>query len=153
MNPATAYQIGEAYRLQSQEGGQHYEGQEGVNYEKLAQNAMNWFDRSMRLNRWDSRPWAGYGWCLDWLNRSAESGQYFWRAEELDPNNYYNLNNIGLHYVQLGDYAAAKPWFERSQRLSWDGNTIAHSYVNLCLARMEEAATNELAARLNSLGH
>jgi O-antigen ligase len=152
MNPLTAYQLGEAYRRQSQEGGQHYQGQEGVDYRKLSQYAMDWFQRSMNLNRWDSRPWVGYGWCLDWLDRQAESGPYFWHAEELDPNNYYNLNNIGLHYVQLGDYAAARPFFERSQALAYEDNPIAHSYINLCLARMEEAATNEIAARFNLLG-
>ena len=79
---------------------------------------MEWFNRSSNLNRWDSRPCAGYGWCLDWLDQQAESGPYFSRAEELDPNNYYNLNNIGLHYVQLGDYAAAKPWFQPGRRKS-----------------------------------
>src|SRR5208337_3616399 len=102
-----------------------YEGQAGVNYRQLAEQAMEWFDRSSRLNPWDSRPWAGYGWCLDWLDRQSQSGPYFSRAEELDPNNYYNLNNIGLHYVRLGDYAAARPWFERSWRLSSQDKPIA----------------------------
>jgi O-antigen ligase len=151
MNSQTAYDIGEAFRRQSQEGGQHYEGQEGVNYRQLAERAMEWFAKSTKLNPWDSRPCAGYGWCLDWLDRQAESGPYFSHAEELDPNNYYNVNNIGLHYVQLGDYAAAKPWFERSMRLSWNDNPIAQSYFNLCCARMEEAATNEITAKLNLL--
>jgi O-antigen ligase len=151
MNSDTAYDIGEAYRRQSQEGGQHYQGQEGVNYFNLAQRAMEWFSRSSDLNKWDSRPYAGYGWCLDWLDRQAESGPYFWHAEELDPNNYYNLNSIGLHYVQLGDYAAAKPWFERSLRLSSTDNPIAQNYVALCVARLEEAATNDITARFNLL--
>jgi O-antigen ligase len=151
MNAQTAYDIGEAFRRQSQEGGQHYRGQEGVDYRKLAQEAMDWFARSSKLNPWDSRPCAGYGWCLDWLDRQSESGPYFSRAEELDPNNYYNLNDIGIHYVQLGDYAAAKPWFERSMRLISTDNPIAQNYCNLCIARMEEAATNEISAKLNLL--
>ncbi len=152
-NAQTTYDIGEALRRQSQEGGQHYEGQPGVNYRQLAEQAMKWFARSSVLNPWDSRPCAGYGWCLDWLDRQAESGPYFSRAEELDPNNYYNVNTIGLHYIQLGDYAAAKPWFERSLRLSSQDNPIARSYLTLSLARMEEAATNEIAAKLNPVGH
>jgi hypothetical protein len=147
MNPQTAYEIGECYRRQSQEGGEHYQGQEGVGYRQLAEQAMEWFARSSKLNRWDSRPCAGYGWCLDWLDRP--SGQYFWRAEQLDPNNYYNLNNIGLHYVQTLQYAAARPWFERSLRLQPVDNPIAVSYVALCLARLQEAATNDIAARFN----
>ena len=152
MNAQTAYAIGEIFRRQSQEGGQHYEGQEGVNYRQLAGHAMEWFDKSIKLNPWDSRPCAGYGWCLDWLDRQAESAPYFSRAEELDPNNYYNVNNIGLHYIQLGNYAAAKPWFERSMHLDYKDNPVAQSYLNLCNARMEEAATNEITARLNSPG-
>jgi O-antigen ligase len=151
MNSQTAYDIGEAYRRQSQEGGQHYQGQEGINYTNLAMRAMEWFGRCIELNKWDSRPCVGYGWCLDWLDRQTESGPYFWRAEKLDPNNYYNVNMIGLHYVQLGDYAAAKPWFERSLRLSAQNNPIAQNYAILCLARLEEAATNAMAARLNQL--
>ena len=153
MNAQTAYDIGEAFRRQSQEGGQHYEGQEGVNYRQFAERAMEWFAKSTRLNPWDSRPCTGYGWCLDWLDRQAESAPYFARAEELDPNNYYNVDNIGLHYVELGDYAAAKEWFERSWRLNYNDNQIAQSYLNLCNARLEEAATNEITAKLNLLGH
>jgi O-antigen ligase len=149
MNAQTAYDIGEAFRVQSQEGGQHYQGQEGVDYKQLTHRAMDWFHKSTSLNPWDSRPCAGLGWCLDWLDRQAESAPYFSRAEELDPNNYYNVNNIGLHYIQLGDYAAAKPWFERSFRLSPRDNPIALNFLTICLARMEEAATNDIAARLS----
>ena len=152
-NPQTAYDIGEAFRVQSQEGGQHYEGQAGVTYQQLAERAMEWFAKSTALNPWDSRPWAGYGWCLDWLDRQGESAPYFSRAEELDPNNYYNVNSIGLHYMQLGDFAAARQWFERSLRLKTADNPIAENSDRLCIARMEEAATNELTARLNLLKH
>lgn len=148
-NAQTAYDLGEAYRRQSQEGGQHYQGQAGVDYKQLAQRAMDWFQKSIRLNPWDSRPYAGMGWCLDWLDRQSQSGPYFSRAEELDPNNYYNVNNIGLHYVQLQDYAAAKPWFERSLRLSLRDNPIAQNFLTICVSRMEEAATNDIAARLS----
>ncbi|HLH54326.1 MAG TPA: O-antigen ligase family protein [Verrucomicrobiae bacterium] len=152
MNPQTAYRIGEAYRKQSEEGGQHYSGQEGVDYLQLATNSMQWFRRSMDLNKWDSRSWAGYGWCLDWLDQQTNSLPYFWHAEELDPNNYYNLNTIGLHFVQTGDFAAARPWFERSLRLSYQDNPIAVNYQAICIARLEEAATNDLASRLNLRG-
>ena len=84
-----------------------------------------------------------YGWCLDWLDRSAESGSYFDRALELDPNGYFTLANIGLHYLQLENFAAAKPWFERSLRLQWLDNPIAANYLQIINRRMIEAATNE----------
>ena len=55
--------------------------------------------------------------CLDWLGRHDEAGPYFSQAEALDPNGYYTVAIVGWHYVQIGDYAAAKPWLERSLRL------------------------------------
>jgi O-antigen ligase len=149
MNGQTAFGIGEALRRQSQEGGQAYAGQEGVSYQRLAQEAMEWFGRAMKLNPYDSRSFSAYGWCLDWLDRQPESQVYFARAEELDPNNYYNLNNIGLHYIQLGDFAAARPWFERSLRLNSQDNPIAYSHLQIANTRLLEAATNEISAKLN----
>lgn len=148
-NAQTAFALGEAFRHQSQEGGEYYEGQEGMDYRKLAQQAMNWFDRGMKLNPWDSRNFAGYGWCLDWLDRSAESGPYFDQAEALDPNNYFNLNSIGLHYLQTGDFAAARPWFERSLRLQWLDNPVAENFLALANARLLEAATNDVRTQLS----
>lgn len=150
-NAQTAYAIGEAFRQQSQEGGQHYQGQEGVDYRVLGQKAMEWFLRSGALNPWNSRPWTGYGWCLDWFERSSESGAYFWKAEQLDPNSYHTVIQIGQHYVETGDYAAARPWFERSLRLQPVDNMVAQAYATLCVQRLEEAATNDLAARIQLL--
>ena len=58
--------------------------------------------------------------------------------------------HIGLHYVQSGNFAAAKPWFERSLRLEGKDNPIARSYLQIVNSRMLEAATNEISAKLNS---
>jgi len=149
MNAITACAIGEAFRIQSSEG--------GANYLQLAERAMEWFDRSMQLNSWgvyfSPGPWAGYGWCLDWLERSDKSASYFQQADELDPNNYTMAAHIGLHYVQLGDYAAAKSWFERSLHIQWQKNDIASSYLQIVNSRMIEAATNEISAQINLLPH
>jgi len=153
MNPQTSYAIAEAYRRQSQEGGEAYVGQVGLNYRTLAGEAMDWFGVTMKLNAYDSHPLSGYGWCLDWLDRSAESEHFFYRAEELDPNNYFNLNNIGLHYLQLGDFAGARPWFERSLRLEPQYNPIAQNYLQLANLRLLEAATNEMTSRFNTIPH
>ena len=148
-NAETAYRIGELLRHQSEEGAEHYQGEQGVNYRQLAEQAMQWYQRGMTLNRWDSRNYLGFGWCLDWLDRKAESAPYFSRAEELDPNNYFNLVCVGLHYIQLGDFAAAKPWFERSLRLESADNPIAQNYLAIANVRLLEAATNEIRARLD----
>jgi tetratricopeptide (TPR) repeat protein len=141
MNPETACAIGEALRIQSSIGGN--------NYQELAQQAIEWFGRGINLNRWGGYGYLGYGWCLDWLERPTESEPYFDRAAELDPNGYYTLAYIGLHYMQMGNNAAAKPWFERSLRLQWDKNPIARSYLQIIQSRLLEAATNEPSVKLN----
>jgi O-antigen ligase len=145
MNADTACAIGEAFRRQSSEG--------GSNNEQLAEQAIQWYDRSIKLNPWGGytllSPWAGYGWCLDWLGRSDKSAVYFQRADELDPNNYFISSYIGLHYFESGDLAAARSWFERSLRLHGQGNDIARSYLPIVNNRMLEAATNEISAKLS----
>ena len=48
--------------------------------------------------------------------------------------------NIGWHYVQIGDYAAAKQWFERSIKLGGRNNT-ALNYLLICETKLEEKAS------------
>jgi tetratricopeptide (TPR) repeat protein len=144
MNADTACRIGDAFRIQSSEG--------GSNNEQLAEQAIQWYDRSIKLNSWGGytffSPWASYGWCLDWLGQSVKSAPYFQRADELDPNNYFVADQIGLHYVELGDLAAARTWFERSVRLEGQNNPTARNYLQIVNNRMLEAATNEISAKL-----
>jgi hypothetical protein len=134
-NASTAYAIGEAYRIQSFEGGD--------NYRVLGEQAMEWFKTATELDPWMGYGYLKYGMCLDWLGRTGESGSWFAKANELDPNGYFMVAHVGLHYVSLGDYAAAIPWFERSLRLKWEANTIAKSYLDISVARLMEGATNE----------
>jgi len=150
-NADTAYAVGEALRRQSQEGGDSYRNMEGVDYRQLAEQAREWFGRSQKLNPWNGYSFLAYGWCLDWADRKAESGPYFDRAEQLDPNGYFTMANIGLHYVELGNYAAAKSWFERSLRLQPTENIIAKDYLEITQRRLLEAATNDISARLSTL--
>ncbi|MGH7950621.1 MAG: hypothetical protein ACREFE_01695, partial [Limisphaerales bacterium] len=134
-NFQTAYDIGECYRTQSFYGGN--------NYENLATNAMAWFERDWKLDRYDGYAYLRYGMCLDWLGRQDESGKFFNRADTLDPNGYFTAANIGWHYVQTGDYAAARQWFIRSLRLEWSGNEIAQSYLNLVEQKMQDNASGK----------
>jgi O-antigen ligase len=131
-NFKTAYDIGEALRRQSWEG--------GGNYEELAQKAMEWFERSMKLNPYHGYGFMGYGMCLDWLGRTDASWPYYEKAAQLDPNGYTTAANIGWHYVQTGDYAAARVWFERSKRLEWNHNQIADSYLPIVNQKLLEGA-------------
>ena len=134
-NFQTAYDIGECYRTQSFDGGQ--------NYESLAQTAMGWFSRGMKLNPYDGYNYLSYGMCLDWLERHDEAESYFNRADALDPNNYFTAANIGWHYVQVGDYAAARPWLQRSLKLQWENNQIARSYLDRVEQKLHDHAAGE----------
>lgn len=131
-NGETARLLGEAYKYWSLHG--------TAAYEEQAREAISWFHQAMKLNPWDGNAPLHLGWCLDWLGRSSESGSYFALAETLNPNSYFTLANIGVHYVQVGDYAAARPFFERSLRLRQDNNPIAKNYLFVVNQRLEEAA-------------
>jgi O-antigen ligase len=118
----TAYNIGEAYRRQSSVGNLS-------DYAAQAETAIRWYARAMKLNPFDGYNYLGTGMCLDLLDRHAEAEPFYRRAESLDPNGYFTAANIGWHYVQIGDYLAAREWLERSLRLEWNGNAIGQSYL------------------------
>jgi O-antigen ligase len=134
-NFETAYNIGECYRIESFNGGE--------NYEALAKTAIQWYERGWKLNCFDSYNYLRYGMCLDWLGQYDKAGRFFSRADALDPNSYYIAANIGWHYAQTGDYAAARPWLERSMRLHWQGNEIARTYLNLVQEKLLESASGK----------
>jgi len=133
LNFETAYDLGESYRVESFNGGDNYADQ--------AKEAIRWYTRARNLDRYDAYSWLRQGMCLDWLDRHDEAETYFRQAEALDPNGYYTVAIIGWHYVQTGDYAAAKPWFERSLRLEAHDNDIAQSYLDLVEQRLVEKAS------------
>jgi O-antigen ligase len=139
LNPETSYNIGECFRTQSFDGGEDYEA--------LAQSAMQWYARGMKLNPCDGYNYLRYGMCLDWLDRHDEAGPYFNRADALDPNSYYVAANIGWHYVQAEDYAAARPWLERSMRLNWQGNDMARFYLETVERKLAENASGQKDSR------
>ena len=141
MNFETAYDIGEAYRAESFNGGDNYADQ--------AEAAMKWYTHARNLDPYDAYSWLRYGMCLDWLDRRDQAGKYFSQAEALDPNGYYTVAIVGWHYVQIGDFAAAKPWFERSVGLEANGNDIARSYLDLVEQRLVERASGNSAFPAN----
>jgi len=114
---------------------QAWQGDEG--YQDLAKEALTWFDRSMKLNRYDSDSYLRYGMCLDRLGRHQDATPYFKRALEFDPNGYYTVAHQGWHYFEMGEYAAAKPWFERSLKLKPAENTIATTYLRIINQRLD----------------
>jgi O-antigen ligase len=146
-NFRTTYEIGEALRLRSWEGNR--------DFRDLAEQALPWFERTMKLNRWDVYGYARYGMCLDWLRRCAEATPYFKRAEEVDPNSYYMVSLQGWHLIQLGGqaencgdnaaavqfYTAALPLLRRS--LDLHANGFAWSYREIVQRKLAELSASK----------
>ena len=130
-NFATAYAVGECFRTRSLDGGQDYDA--------LGRQALDWYARAIRDNPRDGYSFLRTGMCLDWLGRHAEAEPAYRAAEACEPNGYYLVANIGWHYVQTGDYAAAEEWFKRSLKLGRE-NPIAANYLAICEARLAARA-------------
>ncbi len=114
---------------------------------ELARQAMTWYERAFQLNRYDAYAWMRYGMCEDWIGLDdkgarLDSSHYYAMANELDPNGNYTTANTGWHYLQIGDYAAARTWLERSQRLQWDAklNQMAPDDLPIVERRLREGA-------------
>ncbi|HXT12940.1 MAG TPA: O-antigen ligase family protein [Candidatus Angelobacter sp.] len=139
-NAGTARAIGEDYRLLSWQNNDDYKDQ--------ALEAMKWFKRATELNPYDDASFLRYGMCLDQIGEHDQALAYFDRANRMDPNSCFNNAYMGWHYVQAGDYAAARVWLERSHFLQPYDNPIADSYLKIAEDRMLEDATNGSSLKL-----
>jgi len=140
-NFETTYNIGECLRTQSLDGGE--------NYAELARQAMNWYAIGIQLNPHDGYNYLRTGMCLDWLDQSGESEKYYAQAELCDPKGYYMIANIGWHYVQIGDYAAARQWFLRSFRLESRPGMAQNYLTEICGPKLLEKAAGQRFPRPN----
>ena len=140
-NFETAYNIGECFRTQSLDGGE--------NYADLAEKALTFYTFDIHLNPYDAYGELRSGMCLDWLGRHAEAEPFYAAAETHDPNGNYVVANIGWHYVQVSDYAAARQWFLRAEKLSVGQNEIAKNYLyQICEPKLIQKASGKLPMRL-----
>jgi len=133
-NFETAYTLGEIYRKQSFQG-------EG-DYETQAHKAIAWYQRGITNNPINGYNYMRWGMMLDFLGDHVRAEPMFLKADELDPNGYFTAAHVGKHYVDAGEYAAARPWLERSLLL-FRTNEIAESNLKLANQRLLEAATND----------
>jgi O-antigen ligase len=127
-NYANSYNLGEYYRLSSQEG--------KAGYEALAREAMQWYEKSMRSNPLDAYVPMRYGMCLDSIGQTNQATPYFIQAENMDPNDTHVAYFVGRHYVELGDNATALRWFGHSIDIQW--NDLAFSAWHLLQERMAD---------------
>ncbi len=140
-NFQTAYDIGECFRTQSLDG--------GSNYVALAETALSYYAQGIRLNPHDAYSPLRTGMCLDWLGRHAEAEKFYATAEARDPNGNYVVADIGWHYVQIGDYPAARQWFLRANKLANWHNDMAKNYLyEICEPKLMSRASGQLPLRL-----
>jgi tetratricopeptide (TPR) repeat protein len=132
-NFQTAYDIGECYRTESWEGGK--------NYRDLARKAMDWYARAMPLDPHDGYNYMRTAMCLDWIGEHAASEKYYSEAELHDPNGLYFVANLGWHYVQVGDYAAARQCFIRSLDLGGANATARNYLYYICEPKLVEQSS------------
>jgi O-antigen ligase len=137
----TAYNIGECFYHQSLDGGD--------NYAELAQQALKFYALGTRLNPHDAYCRLRTGMCLDWLGRHAEAEKYYSEAEQRDPNGNFVVANIGWHFLQVGDYAAARQWFMRAARLSnWANDLAKNNLFEICQPKLMDRASGRLPLSL-----
>jgi O-antigen ligase len=108
MDFANAYAIGEDYRNSAYDA---------TNSAELTTTALGWFQQCQKLNPHFSLGYLREGISLDSLGHSDEAAPCFDAADRHDPNGYFTAANIGWHYLQRGEYAAARLWLVRSLQL------------------------------------
>ena len=136
-NYLTAYNIGECFRVQSLDGGD--------NYAELAQKGFDFYALGIRLNPCDAYCRLRAGMSLDWLGRPAEAEKYYAEADRRDPDGNFVVANIGWHFVQVGDYPAAREWFMRAWKLSgWRNDIAKNSLLEICQPKLLDRASGRL---------
>jgi O-antigen ligase len=122
MNFETTYKLGQIFQNLSFQGSQDFRG--------LAQEALDWYARGIRLNPYDAYNYMRSGMCLDWIGRHDQAKPFFDKALSLDPKSYYVVAHYGVHFFYAGDDDEAKKWFEKSMKLAdWRDNHIANFFL------------------------
>jgi len=71
----------------------------------------------------------------------------FAKAASLDPNSFFYPRSLGLVYLDLGGFAEAKPWIQRSLDLGPDVSSSNDAMCLLLLALGDESAAVEFARK------
>jgi O-antigen ligase len=139
----TAYNIGECYWARSLNGEDDYADQ--------ASHALDYYTRAANLDRHDPDSRVRSGMCLDWLGRHEEAEKLFTEAELLDPNGDFVAGNIGWHFMQVGDYSAARQWFIRANKLGQ--NDTARTYLyEVCEPKLVDRGSGRIPISLYENG-
>jgi O-antigen ligase len=133
-NYAVTLELGEVLRKKA------FEGDEG--WEKLAREAVEWFELGVRLNPWSPYNYMNLGMCYQWMNQPEKAGELFDRALKLDPKASYLLAMYGWHKLQLNELEAARRYFKESYTYYPDYNPFAKGGLELVERRLAEQQQN-----------
>lgn len=129
-NPETPYWIGSSLRYQSWKG--------GPSYQKLAQEAIGWFEKANALNPYDPHGFIGIGMCMHWLDRPQEAWPYFRHAKVLDPYNYWVQATYGWHLMQFNAWWPAGRALSMSVGLKPTNNPMGQQYFQIVQRKLQE---------------
>ena len=120
-NPMTPYWYGEEMRRLS------WQGLPG--WEKQAQEALLWLQKSSALDPFNARTRVAMGLCHQWLGDLKSASDSFESALKLGPNDVAVLNALSWNLIVRGEQDRARLLVEQSLKINpWD-NWEAKSYA------------------------
>jgi len=117
MNFTNAYNIAEGYR----NGGL----EDPIDNPDMLPTAMTWYQKSQKLDPYYFLSYIREGQYFDLMRQHEAAWKEFDQADLLDPNGYFTAANMGLHFLQTDELAAARPWLYRSLNLKPADNPVA----------------------------
>jgi len=142
-NFETAGLLGEIHRRHAAESGS---ARKKIELKKAA----GWLKKAIALNPYDAYSHARIGMVLDQLGQENKAGEHFAKAEQLDPNGYLTVANVGWHKMHIGEYAEAKRCFERVSPLD-DPATLEDERERGLVAYRAEKTAQDLARHIRSV--
>lgn len=112
------------------------------------ESAIEWFQAAIeRYPAW-AFSYIGIGMALDHLNRFDEATPYYDRAVQLEPNQHQIIAYAGWHQINLGDYVAAKRFFDRSLEIKWWDNHMPLTYNRIIEPKLPPELKKDQAEEL-----
>ncbi len=142
-NFETAGLLGEIHRRRAAESGS---ARKKIELKK----ATAWLKKAIALNPYDAYSHARLGMALDQLGQEDKAGEHFAQAEQLDPNGYLTVANVGWHKMHIGQYVEAKRCFERVSPLD-DPTTLEDERKRGLVAHRAEKTAQDLARHIRAV--
>jgi tetratricopeptide (TPR) repeat protein/Zn-dependent protease len=134
------------YGLNSPENKLTQKAKDLVNKQKYLE-AIDLFDRIIKINPDNERAWSQKAYCLWCLDRNQPAIECFQKALELDPSNNYARMSIGKISFELKEYNQAISYLDRAVELDHQ-DISAYYYLGLSWLNLDESTlANEMFDR------